>query len=214
MDKMDEAQKEQGKEGLHVFERRIIGIDHGQVGHILLNRWKFPDIICANQAAVSKGSRPFYSNSTHLPVNYTDDIFRVLDLQDSLQSRYTGGTVLHVFLGEAVADPQAVKTFIRKVCKNYHLPYFTISPTFSVCPEHGYITGEHKKCPNCGTETEVYSRIVGYLRPVKQWNDGKRAEFGMRKRFKLPLPAEYPAEGEAFPSIHEAAGPYLRRSAG
>jgi len=150
-----------------------------------LDKEHFPDIICANESAVSDGGKPFYTNSTHLPVNYTDDIFKVLDLQDSLQSRYTGGTVLHIFLGEAVADPQAVKTFIRKVCDNYHLPYFTITPTFSVCPEHGYITGEHHKCPKCGAETEVYSRVVGYLRPVKQWNEGKQAEFNLRSKYRI-----------------------------
>ena len=150
-----------------------------------LDKERYPDIICANEAAVSKGSKPFYTNSTHLPVNYTDDIFQVLDLQDGLQSRYTGGTVLHVFLGEAVADPQAVKAFIRKVCENYHLPYFTITPTFSVCPEHGYITGKHDKCSSCGAETEVYSRVVGYLRPVKQWNEGKQAEFNLRSKYRI-----------------------------
>jgi ribonucleoside-triphosphate reductase len=92
---------------------------------------------------------------------------------------------LHVFLGEAVPDPQAIKAFIRTVCRRYHLPYLTISPVFSVCPEHGYITGEHHKCPTCGVETEVYSRIVGYLRPVKQWNEGKRAEFKLRRLYKI-----------------------------
>lgn len=150
-----------------------------------LDKERYPDIICANEAAVSEGSKPFYTNSTHLPVNYTDDIFQVLDLQDGLQSRYTGGTVLHVFLGEAVADPQAVKAFIRKVCENYHLPYVTITPTFSVCPEHGYITGKHDKCPSCDADTEVYSRVVGYLRPVKQWNEGKQAEFYLRSNYRI-----------------------------
>ena len=152
-----------------------------------LDKEHFPDIICANESAVSDGGKPFYTNSTHLPVNYTEDIFKVLDLQDNLQSQYTGGTVLHIFLGEAVANPQAVKAFIRKVCENYHLPYFTITPTFSVCPEHGYITGEHHKCSKCGTETEVYSRVVGYLRPVKQWNEGKQAEFKMRSKYKIEV---------------------------
>ena len=145
----------------------------------------YTDITCANESAVSEGGRPFYTNSTHLPVNYTDDVFQVLDLQDSLQSRYTGGTVLHVFLGEAAPNPEAVKVFIRKVCRNYHLPYLTISPVFSVCPEHGYITGEHHRCPTCSVETEVYSRIVGYLRPIKQWNEGKQAEFKLRRPYKM-----------------------------
>jgi len=150
-----------------------------------LDKQRFGDIICANEPEASNGAAPFYTNSTHLPVNYTDDIFKVLNLQDDLQTRYTGGTVLHIFLGEAAPDPQAVKTFIRKVCENYHLPYFTISPTFSVCPEHGYITGERYKCPKCGSETEVYSRVVGYLRPVDQWNEGKQAEFKLRSKYKI-----------------------------
>lgn len=150
-----------------------------------LDKERYPDIKCANDAAVSKGGKPFYTNSTHLPVNYTDDIFLVLDLQDRLQSLYTGGTVTHVFLGEAMVDPQAVRAFVRKVCEKYHLPYFTISPTFSVCSEHGYMTGEHHRCRRCGAETEVYSRVVGYLRPVKQWNEGKQAEFKLRTLYKI-----------------------------
>ena len=152
-----------------------------------LDKQRYPDIICANEPAASNGGKPFYTNSTHLPVNYTDDIFQVLDLQDSLQSRYTGGTVLHVFLGEAAADPQAVKAFIRKVCEKHRLPYFTISPTFSVCPEHGYIRGELPKCPQCQAETEVYSRVVGYLRPLRQWNEGKQAEFELRTKYKIEV---------------------------
>jgi len=150
-----------------------------------LDKERFGDIICANEPEASNRATPFYTNSTHLPVNYTGDVFQVLDLQDDLQTRYTGGTVLHIFLGEAAPDPQAVKTFIRKVCENYHLPYFTITPTFSVCPEHGYITGECYKCPKCGAKTEVYSRVVGYLRPVDQWNEGKQAEFKLRSLYKI-----------------------------
>ena len=150
-----------------------------------LDKKHHPDIICANESEVSKGAAPFYTNSTHLPVNYTDDIFKVLDLQDELQTRYTGGTVLHIFLGESEPDPQAVKTFIRKVCERYRLPYFTISPTYSVCPQHGYIRGEHHECPDCGSQSEVYSRVVGYLRPVDQWNEGKQAEFRLRSMYKI-----------------------------
>ncbi len=128
---------------------------------------------------------PFYSNSTQLPVNYSTDIFEVLDLQDEMQSLYTGGTVQHIFLGEAVPDPQAVKRFVRKVCANYSLPYFTLTPSFSICPRHGYLRGEQAACPDCGEDTEVYSRVVGYLRPVKQWNTGKQAEFGIRSRYSV-----------------------------
>ena len=148
-----------------------------------LDKERYPDIRSANEGG--NGSKPFYTNSTQLPVNYTEDIFQVLDLQDELQARYTGGTVLHVFLGEAAADPQAVKAFVRKVCENYRLPYFTLTPTFSVCPTHGYLRGEQHCCPECGEETEVYSRVVGYLRPIKQWNEGKQAEFALRKYYQL-----------------------------
>jgi anaerobic ribonucleoside-triphosphate reductase len=131
------------------------------------------------------GAEPFYTNSTQLPVNYTTDVFEALDLQDELQTLYTGGTVQHLFLGEAVPDPGAVKSFVRKVCENYRLPYFTITPTFSICPTHGYLSGEEPRCPRCGAETEVYSRVVGYLRPVSQWNAGKQAEFARRSTFRI-----------------------------
>ncbi|HDP36093.1 MAG TPA: ribonucleoside triphosphate reductase [Candidatus Hydrogenedentes bacterium] len=150
-----------------------------------LDRERCPNIIFANSDDVRNGAEPFYSNSTQLPVNYSDDVFHVLELQDELQSRYTGGTVLHVFLGESVADTRSVKAFVKRVCENYSLPYFTLSPSFSVCPSHGYLRGEHPKCPVCGAETEIYSRIVGYLRPVNQWNEGKQAEFSMRSRYKI-----------------------------
>jgi len=106
-------------------------------------------------------------------------------LQDKLQTRYTGGTVLHIYLGEEVTDIETVKGLIKKVVTNFRLPYLTLSPTFSVCPSHGYLSGEQNKCPVCGEETEVYSRVVGYLRPTKQWNSGKQAEFGLRKTFKV-----------------------------
>ncbi|KAF5426225.1 ribonucleoside-triphosphate reductase, partial [Candidatus Methanophagaceae archaeon] len=148
-----------------------------------IDKEKNPEIICANEEEYRAGAEPFYTNSTQLPVNYTDDVFEALDLQDTIQTKYTGGTVLHVFAGERVNDPEVIKGLIRKVCENYHLPYFTFTPTFSVCPSHGYITGEHCTCPECGAEAEVYSRVVGYLRPVNQWNKGKREEFRTRKTF-------------------------------
>lgn len=146
-----------------------------------LDRQKYPGIC----TAAPDGAEPFYSNSTQLPVNYTDDIFEALDLQEDLQARYTGGTVHHVFLGELVPDPSAVRQFVRKVCNSYRLPYFTLTPTFSVCPDHGYLRGEVPVCPDCGHETEIYSRVVGYLRPVKQWNAGKQAEFTLRSHFRV-----------------------------
>nr|AAU82293.1 oxygen-sensitive ribonucleoside-triphosphate reductase [uncultured archaeon GZfos13E1] len=144
-----------------------------------------PKIICANEDDWEKGAEPFYTNSTQLPVNYTDDIFEALDLQDEIQTKYTGGTVIHIFAGERVSDPNTLKALIRKICELYHLPYFTFTPTFSVCPSHGYIAGEHYACPTCGAETEVYSRVVGYLRPVNQWNRGKQEEFKKRKTFDI-----------------------------
>lgn len=126
---------------------------------------------------------PFYTNSTHLPVNYTDDLFELLELQDELQTKYTGGTVIHFFLGERIADPQTLKGLVKKICENYRLPYFTFSPSFSVCSNHGYLTGEQSKCPECQGDCEIYSRVVGFLRPVEQWNKGKKAEFAMRKQY-------------------------------
>lgn len=128
---------------------------------------------------------PFYTNSTQLPVDYSDDIFQVMDLQDELQARYTGGTVQHIFLGEAVPDPLAVKHFVRTICRKYRLPYFTLTPSFSICSEHGYLRGAMPQCPQCHKETEVYSRVVGYLRPVNQWNAGKQAEFARRQSFHI-----------------------------
>jgi ribonucleoside-triphosphate reductase (formate) len=151
----------------------------------LKDKERYNEIICANEEEFSKGSDPFYTNSTQLPVNYSEDIFETLTLQDELQTKYTGGTVMHLFLGENITDTRAVKSLIKKIVSGFRLPYITISPTFSVCPSHGYLRGRQEKCSICDEETEVYSRVVGYLRPVKQWNNGKQAEFGMRKTFKV-----------------------------
>ncbi|MGQ9845945.1 MAG: ribonucleoside triphosphate reductase [Bacteroidales bacterium] len=146
---------------------------------------QYEDIITANHEAYKKGASPYYTNSTHLPVNFSDDIFEVLTHQDDFQTLYTGGTVLHIFTGENNIPAISVKNLIRKITSNFHLPYITISPTFSICPSHGYISGEHFKCPKCGSECEVYSRIVGYMRPVRQWNSGKQEEFKDRKLFYI-----------------------------
>jgi ribonucleoside-triphosphate reductase len=151
----------------------------------MLDKGKFPEIQCANEDEYRRGAAPFYTNSTQLPVNYTDDIVETLQLQDNLQTKYTGGTVLHIYLEEQIGDPEAVKALIWKIVSNCRLPYFTITPTFSVCPSHGYLAGKTEKCPFCNDETEVYSRVVGYLRPVKQWNGGKQEEFSMRRSFRL-----------------------------
>ncbi len=151
-----------------------------------IDREKYPKIIFANNGDVEKKkAEPYYTNSSQLPVKFTDDFFEALDLQDNLQTKYTGGTVLHGFLGERIWDISTVKKLVRKIAENYHLPYFTFTPTFSVCPVHGYIAGEHYTCPKCVVKqkTEVYSRVVGYIRPVDQWNEGKQAEFGDRKEF-------------------------------
>jgi len=152
-----------------------------------LDKRFFPDILVANEDNYRKGAEPFYTNSTQLPVDYTDDPFLVLEHQEELQIRYTGGTVIHFFVGERIEDTEALKNFVRKVCERYRIPYFTITPTFSVCPNHGYLSGEYESCPYCGSKTEVYSRVVGYLRPVHQWNEGKREEFRLRKTFRKEL---------------------------
>jgi len=151
-----------------------------------LDKKNLIDIKCANEEEYySVNAEPYYSNSTQLPVNYTDDIFELLDHQDDLQTKYTGGTVVHIFAGERISDISTMKNLVKKVCENYHLPYFTFSPTFSICPNHGYVKGEHQTCPDCGEECEIYSRIVGYIRPVNQWNKGKKAEFKNRKTFNM-----------------------------
>ena len=140
----------------------------------------YPEIITANE-----NGTPYYTNSSHLPVGYTEDIFTALDIEDKFQTLYTSGTVFHAFLGERLSDWQAAATLVRKIAMNYKLPYYTMSPTYSVCPNHGYLVGEVWKCPKCGSETEVYSRITGYYRPVKNWNDGKAQEFIDRKVYKV-----------------------------
>lgn len=150
-----------------------------------IDKDKFSEIVCANEEEYKKGSEPFYTNSSQLPVNFTDDVFEALDLQDEIQIKYTSGTVMHIFLGEQINDRDSVKNLIKKICENYRLPYFTLTPTFSVCPGHGYLSGEHSKCPKCGAVCEVYSRVVGYLRPVNQWNKGKKEEFKLRKTFEV-----------------------------
>ncbi|MBR3839346.1 MAG: ribonucleoside triphosphate reductase [Clostridia bacterium] len=142
---------------------------------------KYPDIITASE----KDKTPYYTNSSHLPVGYTEDIFEALDIQDELQTLYTSGTVFHAFVGEKLPTWQATANLVRKIAENYKLPYYTISPTYSICREHGYINGEVYKCPHCGADTEVYSRITGYYRPVQNWNDGKSQEFKDRKVYNI-----------------------------
>ena len=144
---------------------------------------RFPDIITATE----KGKTPYYTNSSHLPVGFTSDIFDALDIQDDLQTLYTSGTVFHAFLGEKLPDWKAAASIVRKIAENYKLPYYTLSPTYSVCSEHGYITGEQYTCPICGKATEVYSRITGYYRPVQNFNDGKAQEFKDRRVYDIQM---------------------------
>ncbi len=157
-----------------------------------MDKMKYPKIIFANDNAVKvENAEPYYTNSSQLPVYFTEDIFEALDLQEKLQTKYTGGTVLHGFLGERIWDINMVKNLVRKIAENYALPYFTLSPTFSICPVHGYLAGEQPICPKCVIEqkTEIYSRVVGYIRPVQQWNKGKQEEFKDRKTFAVAAPA-------------------------
>ena len=143
---------------------------------------RYPDIITASEG---KSNVPYYTNSSHLPVGFTEDIFKALDLEDDLQTLYTSGTVFHAFLGQKVSDWRTAANLVRKIAENYKLPYYTLSPTYSVCQEHGYLDGEQYVCPVCGKKTEVYSRITGYYRPVQNWNDGKTEEFKERKTYEL-----------------------------
>jgi len=180
-DNLSKVQEETGE----IFNLEATPAEGTSYRLCMLDKKKFPEIICANEADYGKGAAPYYTNSSQLPVNFTDDIFETLRLQDELQTKYTGGTVLHIFLGEHVNDMEALKGLIRKIANNYRLPYFTLTPTFSICPSHGYLDGEQKTCSICDQETEVYSRVVGYLRPVRQWNEGKQAEYGNRKSFRV-----------------------------
>ena len=173
----------------------------------------YPDIVTAGQG---EGETPYYTNSSHLPVGYTEDIFTALDVQDELQTLYTSGTVFHAFLGEKLPDWKAAANLVRKIAENYRLPYYTMSPTYSVCKNHGYIAGEAFSCPDCGNTTEVYSRITGYYRPVQNWNDGKSQEYKDRKVYdiegsKLTHEGVLPAEEKACDCCDNAVadGTYL-----
>ena len=179
----------------------------------------FPNIITANM-----NGTPYYTNSSHLPVGYTEDVFSALDIQDELQTLYTSGTVFHAFLGEKLPDWKSAARLVRKIAENYKLPYYTLSPTYSVCPDHGYLTGEQYVCPHCGKKTEVYSRITGYYRPVQNWNDGKAQEFkdrkvydvggSMVKRFHEPLfGAAAPAAAPSAVKLETAEAPAVRPEA-
>lgn len=162
---------------------------------------QFPDMITASEA----GGTPYYTNSSHLPVGYTDDIFTALDVQDELQTLYTSGTVFHAFLGEKLPDWQAAASLVKKIAENYRLPYYTISPTYSVCKNHGYLSGEHFTCPKCGEKAEVYSRITGYYRPVQNWNAGKAEEYKARREYVIE--SSILTHGKPTDAIHRETTP-------
>ena len=170
---------------------------------------RYPDIITAHE-----GGTPYYTNSSHLPVGYTEDVFAALDVQDKLQTLYTSGTVFHTFLGEKLPSWQSAAALVRKIAENYELPYYTLSPTYSVCTEHGYLKGEQRVCPVCGKTTEVYSRITGYYRPVQNWNDGKSQEFLDRKTYQVGGAQETcPKRQENKPAEKPIGGYYLYTTA-
>jgi len=182
--KLEQFQDETG----HIFNLEATPAEGASYRLARIDKMEYPDLIAANEEAYKNGGEPYYTNSTQLPVAYTDDLFKALELQDNLQTRYTGGTVFHVFAGERQMPVASVKQLIRMITHNFRLPYITLTPTFSICPEHGYLFGEHTICPKCkekGLEQEctVFSRIVGYLRPVNQWNAGKQEEFKERRLF-------------------------------
>ncbi|MCD6518908.1 MAG: ribonucleoside triphosphate reductase [Anaerolineae bacterium] len=176
-DRLQKYQEETGQ----LFNLEATPAEGTSYRFALLDRDRYPDIITANSDVPD--AEPFYTNSTQLPVDATDDLFQALDWQDELQTKYTGGTVMHVYLGERLPSIRTTKELVRRIAERYRLPYFTLTPTFSICPVHGYLSGEHFECPKCGRTCEVYSRVVGYLRPIQQWNKGKRAEYSRRKVF-------------------------------
>jgi ribonucleoside-triphosphate reductase len=174
-DKLIEFQKETGNN----YNLEATPAEGASYSLAQKDKEKYPDIKSGGKAEA------FYTNSSQLPVNFTDDVFEALDLQDEIQTRYTGGTVFHIYAGERIEDSPSIKLLVRRICEKYRLPYFTFTPTFSICQNHGYLAGKKEVCPTCGEPCEVFSRVVGYLRPVKQWNKGKQEEFGERKVFKV-----------------------------
>ncbi len=175
-DVMQQYQKETGV----LFNLEATPAESTSYRFARIDKKKYPDIIVANT-----NGDPFYSNSTQLPVDATDDVCEALQNQDEIQCKYTGGTVFHVFVGEKMPSMCATKKLVKKIAENYKMPYFSITPTFSICPEHGYMKGEHEYCDTCNVKCEVYSRVVGYISPIKCWNKGKKAEWEVRKNYKV-----------------------------
>lgn len=208
LDFMNERLVAYQKETGHLYNLEATPAESTSYRLARLDKERYPDIACADEERCRRGGKPFYTNSSQLPVDFTENLFEAMELQDELQSKYTGGTVFHAFLGEHLPDPEAVKSLIKKIMHHYRMPYVTLTPTFSVCPVHGYLAGEHPLCPKCASSQgmssadfagdfqenlqaglrqpcEVYSRVVGYLRPVAQWNEGKQEEFTARKEYVL-----------------------------
>lgn len=173
--RIEEFQEETG----HLYNLEATPAEGASYRLARLDREKYPDIITAGEEV------PYYTNSTHLPVNYTDDLWDALEHQKKLQTMYNGGTVFHVFLGESLQDPEGCRLLVKRIAEKFPIPYFTITPTFSVCLDHGYISGEHFKCPTCGKDAEVYSRVVGYYRPVQNWHKGKQEEYRQRRAYAV-----------------------------
>lgn len=173
--RLQEYQEETG----HIYNLEATPAEGTSYRLAMADKKKFPEI------AASGNGVPYYTNSTQLPVGFTNDLFKAMSHQESLQRKYTGGTVFHMFLGESLNGGDEAAKLVKKVTGGFKMPYYTLTPTFSVCPAHGYIRGEHFKCPACNKTAEVYSRVVGYLRPVQDWNKGKQKEFGERKTFAV-----------------------------
>ncbi len=187
-DRLVEYQEESG----NIYNLEATPAEGVSYGIARKDKEAYPKIIVANEEEFKKGAEPYYTNSTQLPVKHTDDLFEALQIQDELQTRYTGGTTFHIFLGESISSVESVKKLVSKVCNQFKLPYFTVTPTFSICPSHGYLSGEKYSCPICEAEgkqtaCEVYSRVVGYIRPIDQWNAGKQEEFKERRLFDKAL---------------------------
>jgi len=180
--RLADFQEETGK----IFNLEATPAEGASYSLARVDKARYPDLKVYNQVR-NNGSVPYYTNSTQLPVGYTDDAFEALRLQDDLQTRYTGGTVVHCFLGEKLPSVASTWNLVKTIAGNFRLPYFTLTPTFSVCPDHGYLTGQQETCPECGAACEVWSRSVGYLRPVDQWHAGKQSEFRDRRTFDRQL---------------------------
>lgn len=185
LDFMNQKLLEYQSDGKDLYNLEASPAEGSTYAIALKDKQLYPEIIIANEDEYQDGAEPYYTNSTHLPVGFTDDVFEALELQDDLQAKYTGGTVFHAFLSERLNTGAEAKRLVRRIAEKYKLPYFTLSPTFSICESHGYILGEHFNCPKCNAECKVYSRVVGKIAPIQRWNPGKKAEFKDRKTYQI-----------------------------